>query len=208
MKIICISDTHSRHREIIVPKGDLIIHAGDICSQGNKKEVLNFLNWFTKLDIQFKILVAGNHDRFFEIENHEFIRSIIPNNIHFLNDSGITLEGVHFWGSPIQPAFNNWAFNRERGKEIDKHWQLIPIQTDVLITHGPPYGILDKTIRGKHVGCERLKYKVIEIKPKYHVFGHVHEGYGILQQNGIQFINASILNERYRYTNNPIVFNL
>jgi Icc-related predicted phosphoesterase len=208
MKTVCISDTHTRHKEILLPEGELIIHAGDMGSIGSKCEIEDFLIWYSGLDYKYKILIGGNHDRYLEFEDASIIRAMIPENIHYLNDSGITIEGIHFWGSPVQPAFNNWAFNRERGEDIDRHWQLIPDDTDVLITHGPPFGILDKTVREDHVGCEKLLEKVQKIKPKFHIFGHVHEGYGIHHQRGTRFINASILNERYRYTNDPIIIDL
>ncbi len=204
MKIILISDTHNRHHDLELPDGDMIIHAGDVSSTGKEPEILDFLNWFKSLDYKYKIFIAGNHDFYFERANSEQISLIIPENLTYLNDSGVTIEGLKIWGSPVQPEFNNWAFNREIGDDIRQHWDLIPVDTDILITHGPPFRILDKTVRGHYVGCEDLLEKVMQIKPKLHIFGHVHEGYGTKEVNGIQFINASILNERYRYTNDPV----
>jgi Icc-related predicted phosphoesterase len=205
MKIVIISDTHTRHHDVIVPDGDLLIHAGDVASRGSENEIDNFINWFAVLPHKYKIFIAGNHDFFFEKASAEVIQRKIPQNIIYLNDSGCTIEGLKIWGSPIQPAFLNWAFNRERGEEIKKHWDLIPNNTDILITHGPPFEILDKTVRGDYTGCKELSKKVFEIKPKLHVFGHIHEAYGILEQDDITFINASLLNEKYYYTNDPIV---
>ena len=126
-------------------------------------------------------------------------------NITYLNDSGVTIEGIKFWGSPVTPWFHNWAFNRV-GEEITKHWDLIPADTDVLITHGPPKGILDETVHGRlHVGCGHLLKKVLEIKPKVHVFGHIHEARGVHEEAGIKFINASCVDLRYElYYENPI----
>jgi len=201
MKITLISDTHSKHNQLTLPKGDILIHAGDVSSRGNKREVKNFLNWFSKQDYKYKIFIAGNHDFFFEQENENIIQEIIPENIIYLNDSGIEIEGIKIWGSPIQPTFFDWAFNRERGTEIKKHWDLIPNDTDILITHGPPFGILDQTVRGENVGCKELLIRVLEIKPKIHVFGHIHEAYGEAQKHDIKFINASVLNVRYQVTN-------
>jgi len=207
MKLILISDTHNRQHDIDIPNGDILIHAGDVSNRGLKWEVKEFLNWFSNQPHKYKIFIAGNHDFFFEKEHEDEIKNIIPKNVIYLNDSGIEIESIKIWGSPVQPEFYNWAFNRKRGKEIKKHWDLIPLGTDILITHGPPLNILDKTVRGDIVGCEDLLNAVNKIKPKIHVFGHIHEDYGILKKNDTTFINASILNERYRNTNDPIIYN-
>jgi Icc-related predicted phosphoesterase len=124
-------------------------------------------------------------------------------------DSGVTIEGIKFWGSPVTPFFHNWAFNRYEN-EIGPHWDLIPEGIDVLITHGPPHGILDKTIReGWSVGCKSLKAKVDQIKPQVHVFGHIHEEMGQVEIGGTTFINASVVDERYRlWHNRPPVINV
>jgi Icc-related predicted phosphoesterase len=111
-----------------------------------------------------------------------------------------------FYGSPWQPWFLNWAFNLQRGKEIQEKWDLISNDVDVLITHGPAFGILDRNINGENAGCENLLSKIEEIRPKVHVCGHIHEGYGQTVRHSIKFINASVNNERYRPTNNPILF--
>jgi Icc-related predicted phosphoesterase len=108
----------------------------------------------------------------------------------------------------VTPWFYDWAFNRERGQEIKKHWDLIPDATDILITHGPAYGILDLTIHNIHVGCEELKDKIESIKPKVHIFGHIHEAYGTYANSNIRYINASVLNVRYQMVNEPLSFNL
>ena len=207
MKIVFISDTHSRHYDVDIPNGDMLIHAGDLSSRGKPEEITDFLNWFSNQPHKYKIFIAGNHDFFFEKEHEDEIKNIIPKNVIYLNDSGIEIEDIKIWGSPVQPEFYNWAFNRKRGKEIKKHWDLIPLDTDILITHGPPLNILDKTVRGDIVGCEDLLNAVNKIKPKIHVFGHIHEDNGVLKKNDTTFINASILNERYRNTNDPIIYN-
>ncbi len=205
MKITLISDTHSKHHQLTLPKGDMLIHAGDVSSRGSVQEVESFLNWFSKQDFKYKIFIAGNHDFFFERANEQTVQALIPENVIYLNDSGIEIEGIKIWGSPIQPAFFDWAFNRERGTDIKKHWDLIPNNTDILITHGPPFDILDQTIQGDKVGCEELLKCVLEIKPKLHIFGHIHEAHGDVQKYGIKFINASVLNVRYQVTNLPVI---
>lgn len=208
MRLVCISDTHNRHHDIFLPKGDILIHAGDFTGRGSINESIDFLNWFNIQDFEHKILIAGNHDFFFETNDENVLKEIPLENTHYLNDSAIIINGIKFYGSPITPFFNDWAFNRQRGDEIRKHWDLIPKDTDVLITHGPPAGILDKTIRGKNVGCEELLLAVNRIKPKVHIFGHIHESFGLKHKNEITFLNASQLNERYCYTNEAITFNI
>lgn len=197
MKIIVISDTHGQHRKLHLPSGDLIIHAGDISKRGKRAEVIDFLEWFSSLDFRYRIFIAGNHDFFFEQENAEEINKLIPSNIIYLNDSGITIEGIKIWGSPVQPWFYDWAFNRQRGEDIRRHWDLIPADTDVLITHGPAAGILDRTVYGESVGCDDLILKIKEIKPRLHIAGHIHEGYGQIEKDGTVFMNASVLDEDY-----------
>ena len=204
MKIVCVSDTHGFHNALKLPQGDMIIHAGDITKRGEKDQVIDFLNWYKNLDFKYKLFIAGNHDFFFENASSKEINELIPSNIVYLNDSGIIIEGLKIWGSPVQPWFHNWAFNRQRGKEIQKHWEKIPNQLDVLITHGPAHGILDLTQQNESVGCKDLLNKIKEIKPKAHISGHIHESYGMVKMFGTDFINASVLNVNYLITNSPI----
>lgn len=208
MKFVAISDTHCRHHNVKLPKGDVLIHAGDVCYKGTKEEVVDFLRWFDIQDYSHKIFIAGNHDFFLEKAKPNEIQNLIPKNIIYLNDSGISIRGIKIWGSPITPWFYNWAFNRHRGEEIQKHWKLIPANTDVLITHGPVLGIHDMVINGEHVGCRDLLQKVKEIKPTVHICGHIHEGFGVIQKSGTKFINACVLNESYELVNNPVVFEI
>lgn len=207
MKIVAISDTHGSHNELNLPKGDLLIHAGDVSKRGTKEEIIAFLDWFQLQDFKYKIFIAGNHDFFFEKESFETIQAIIPPTVIYLNDSGITLEGIHIWGSPITPWFFDWAFNRHRGKAINKHWQLIPENTDILITHGPPYGMLDTTLKGQQVGCERLAERIDFLQPKMSIFGHIHEARGIFKNKYTHFVNAAVVNLQYQVVHAPYVFN-
>lgn len=186
----------------------MLLHAGDICYKGNKVEVLDFLKWFSRQPFEFKIFIAGNHDFYFEKSKLSEITAIIPANVIYLNDSGIVVNGFHIWGSPITPWFYDWAFNRHRGEEIKKHWDLIPANTDILLTHGPVAGIHDMVINSQHVGCRDLGDRMKEIKPKVHICGHIHEGYGLKQKMGTKFINACVLNEAYELVNKPVVFSL
>jgi len=208
MQIVAISDTHGKHRDLNIPDGDILIHAGDVTRGGTKEQVVDFLNWFTEQKHTHKIFVAGNHDFFFEETDLKKIRRIIRKEIIYLNDSSIEIKGVKFWGSPITPCFNNWAFNRNRGAEIKKHWDLILNDTDVLITHGPPFGILDETVYGKRTGCEELLLRVYHVKPKFHIFGHIHEDYGSFTKGETTFVNASVMDDWYEMKNKPVVLDL
>ncbi len=208
MQFAVISDTHGQHKALKLPKADVIIHAGDISGRGHAYEVIDFLNWFKNLDYKYKIFIAGNHDFYFEKETEETIKKIIPENIIYLNDSGVTIEGIKIWGSPVSPWFFDWAFNRQRGKEIRQYWDLIPADTDILITHGPAYNILDRCASGEKVGCEDLLAKIEELKPKFHLCGHIHEAYGSFDNGATRFINASVLDEHYLLKNKPVVFEI
>lgn len=207
MKIVCISDTHSLHSRMEIPDGDLLIHAGDISSRGGMAEIRDFNEWLGTLPHPNKVMIAGNHD--FGFERYPQEAEALITNAKYLNDSGITIAGLKIWGSPIQPWFYDWAFNRQRGKDIRKHWDMIPTDTDILITHGPPFGVLDDTERGEKVGCEEL-IKVIQkrVRPRLHVFGHIHEAYGQQQVNDTLFVNASMVNLAYRPVHQAIVVEL
>lgn len=210
MKITFISDTHNRHDDLNLDLhgGDMIIHAGDISGRGTLEEINNFLSWFQNLPYKHKIFIAGNHDFGFEeirhSNQHEFaIR--IPDNVIYLQDDVVEIEGLKIYGSPWQPRFYDWAFNVDRGESIAKKWELIPDGLDILITHGPVFGILDDTYSGMRVGCEELYKKVVKCKPRIHVCGHIHWAYGMKDFNDTTYINASSLGENYRYENKPIV---
>lgn len=204
MRIVCLSDTHGQHSGVRLPEGDLLIHAGDLSARGTREEIISFLQWFSRLPHRYKVFTGGNHDFF--LEKHPAIfRILVPDNCHYLEDSPVVIEGITIWGSPITPFFFDWAFNRHRGAAIQKHWDMIPPHTDILVTHGPPLGILDRTAKGVAVGCEHLQQKVGEIKPRLHVFGHIHEAAGMVQRAGTTFVNASYLNLQYRPTNSPTV---
>ena len=207
MKFVAVSDTHSRHREISLPPADVIIHGGDVSKTGNIEEIHDFIQWFKDLNYTHKIFIAGNHDFYLEsISKKNAEKELIPPGIIYLNDKGTKIENIKIWGSPVQPWFYDWAFNRKRGEEIKAHWDLIPTDTDLLITHGPPYGILDKNSQDENVGCMDLLNKVNKIHPQAHIFGHIHEGFGEEIKAGIHFINASVLDEYYRLVNRPITF--
>ncbi|MDJ1491489.1 metallophosphatase domain-containing protein [Cytophagaceae bacterium DM2B3-1] len=206
MRIVCISDTHGAHSEIVVPDGDVLIHAGDISKRGKELEIIDFNDWLSTLPHRHKVIVAGNHDFLFE-RNAKRAEALLTHAV-YLRNTEVKIEGLTIWGSPITPWFFDWAFNRQRGADIRKYWDRIPINTDILVTHGPPRGILDKTDRGDTVGCDDLLEAVWKVKPKLHLFGHIHEAYGQIEVDNMQFINASIMNLNYKPVNDPIIIDL
>ena len=211
-RIIVLSDTHNAHNEIIVPDGDILIHAGDATAQGTIEEITAFGNWFRSLPHQYKIFVAGNHDWLFE-SSPALARQLIEETI-YLQDSFVEIENLKIYGSPWQPRFFDWACNLMRGGELAAKWNLIPNDTNVLITHGPPFEILDAAPRGgslpdENVGCADLRQRVEELASfgnlKLHVFGHIHCAYGTAEKFGVNFVNASNCDESYEPVNSPIV---
>lgn len=237
MRIVCISDTHSLHQNMLnynsLPEGDVLIHAGDCTNKGSQRDVEEFVHWYMNLKgFDTKIFIAGNHD--FAFEEHRYPHNkgdydwfynlmneenLSQSDVVYLEDSGFTIEfpefkrPIKFYGSPWQPEFYNWAFNLPRlGEDLKRYWSMIPDDTDVLITHGPPNEVRDFVNNWRqgsvNVGCELLRYRVDEIKPLLHVFGHIHEGYGAALINDTIFVNASTCNERYIPSNKPIIIEL
>lgn len=198
MRILHISDTHGKHHLLNnLPKTDVIIHSGDVSFSEREDEVLEFLNWFFKLDYAHKVFVAGNHDDCLygeQIEN-------LPDNCHYLCYSGVEIEGVKFWGVP-----HFIADHKQEGK-IESLLKQIPANTGVLISHSPPFGILDFDNEVNHGSIDLLQ-AVLRMKPTYHLFGHIHKAYGIEKSNDTIFINASLINEMNELVNKPILFEI
>lgn len=213
MRLVCIADTHGRHskrgRMPKIPDGDVLIVAGDISSDGSKQATQLFNTFLGRQPHQHKIIIAGNHDWFlYEYDGHKVLY-----NATYLLDEAVIIEGVKFYGSPWQPDFKNYAFNLPRGAPLCKKWALIPEDTDVLITHGPPRGVLDRTPRtavyeSRRVGCKDLFARVYAVKPKVHIFGHIHAAYGMEERDGIIFVNASTCTEEYAPINPAIVVDI
>jgi Icc-related predicted phosphoesterase len=202
LKIDLLSDTHNRHARCKCDGGDILIHAGDMTGHGDAHEIVNFLQWFAEQKYKHHVLIAGNHDFGFEKSPETFAAACKALKIHLLNDSGVTVEGVKIWGSPVQPWFHDWAFNRQRGADIKKHWDLIPEDTEILITHGPPAGILDMTTfpdgtPNIPVGCQDLMDKLAKTQVKLHVFGHIHEARGVVYSGPRTYVNAAFLDRMY-----------
>ena len=212
MKICLISDTHGKHKKLNLPDADMIIHCGDSTTRGLDHEVRNFMKWYSELEqYKYKIIIAGNHDWLFE-RNISLAKTYIPDNIYYLEDSEVVIDGIKFYGSPVQKPFLNWAFNRPEAM-LANHWIAIPEDTDVLITHSPPYGIGDYVSNRfsieTHQGSPSLYMEVVKrIRPKIHCFGHIHEGYGVKEIDDIKFINASNMDADYQLINDPIIVEL
>lgn len=207
------SDTHTQHNFLkpYYPEDDAIdvlVYSGDYSYRGTQEETLKFCEWLGRMKEKFPyvVVIAGNHDWIFE-RNPTSGEAMIPPGVIYLNDSGVEIEGFKFWGSPIQPEFCSWAFNRNQ-IEIQPHWDLIPSDIDVLITHGPPHLILDKVDRGPHVGCPSLLAKIQSVKPLLHCFGHIHEGYGMVTIDGTVYSNGSFCDARYNPVNPPNVITI
>lgn len=216
MKIALISDTHCKHKQctIDLSRGDLILHAGDISSRGYEHEIREFCAWYSKLPYDYKVFIAGNHDWGFQ-DNPENCKAIVESykNIEYLQDNLLCIGDdydnmIKIWGSPWQPEFYNWAFNLPRkGEELRYKWSLIPEDTDILITHGPAYGILD-TVEGRrndYLGDELLLERIKQVKPKLHISGHIHTGRGYYFDGNTHYFNASILDEQYKYSQEPFI---
>jgi len=198
MKIVLMSDTHEKRPS--VPDGDVLVHAGDLTMSGKLSYLIEEMEWMKSLPHPHKILIAGNHDWGFQhlmTQGREDLAHELAAPMIYLRDSSVTIDGVKFYGSPWQPWFYDWAFNLQRGNEIKKKWDLIPENTDVLITHGPPKHVLDWV--GKDaVGCEELAVTVNRIAPRIHVFGHIHCAYGHREYGKTKYYNASVVNEMYQ----------
>jgi predicted phosphodiesterase len=205
MRIVLISDTHGLHRQLEVPAGDLLIHAGDFTMNSKPGWMYRHFDiWLGELPHRFKIVIPGNHDWLLEDPRN---RGAIT-NATLLIDSGLEVEGLKIWGSPTTPLYGG-AFGMSRPEGRKRHWEQIPEGLDILITHGPPLGILD---HGGHSerreGCPELLEAAFRAKPRVHIFGHVHGGFGTLQSVHTLFVNASLLAEDGRLSRKPVVVDL
>jgi predicted phosphodiesterase len=220
MLITLISDTHAKHNTVNLPGGDLLLHSGDFMTSGySQTEAESFFKWYEMQDYDTCVFIAGNHDRIMQNKPAE-MRGLLTgySAIDYLEDEELVLyndghngdhpeDNIRIYGSPWQPEFYNWAYNLPRnGDELKAKWDAIPDDTDILLTHGPAWGLLDDVEgrRGQHLGCELLTERIKQVKPKIHVCGHIHCAYGQKNFNGVEFLNASVLNERYEYENKPI----
>lgn len=202
-----ISDSHGQHLDIELPGGDILLHCGDIAHhRGDGRELMSFLGWLQSQPYEHKIFICGNHDFLFQDHPAAVAQMIAKYDVTYLQDSSVKACGLNIWGSPWQPAFHNWAYNLPRGgPELAAKWAAIPDDTNILLTHGPPYGVGDMTSRGEAAGCTALLRRLPELKQLKASFGgHIHEGYGIREVAGVPCINCSVLDYKYRLVNKPI----
>lgn len=224
MKVVLISDTHGYHNSIRVPNGDIVIHAGDLTASGDFAQVAEAAKWLGSLPHPHKIAIAGNHDLLFERSPTQASALLRNVGVTYLQDTGIHVGGLSIYGSPWQPEFMHWAFNIPRGR-LSRYWNQIPVGLDILVTHGPPYGILDQRVPpgmrrlahwedeepfegSDHIGDEELLAAVDRVRPRVHVFGHIHCGYGMARSDHTTFYNAALCNENYDPVNNPWVIDI
>jgi Icc-related predicted phosphoesterase len=219
LRIVIISDTHTYHRKVVVPDGDVLIHCGDITNRGELSTIKDFSNWLRDLPHKNKTLIFGNHELNMENGPHRnvAINMITDAGATYLENSGAEIEGLKFWGSPVTPRFFDWEWNVNRGKDIAAIWKKIPDDINILITHGPSYGVLDLVEdnlsnmgRDLHQGCEELAKRIKELKNlKLHCCGHLHtDGGKQVNINGVTYANAAICTEQYRPINNPVIIDL
>jgi len=224
MKVVFISDTHGMHKTVKIPECDLLIHGGDITHTGELSILQDFLEWIVEQNAKNIVFIAGNHDWGF-VRRPEDCYALLrdygfgiqlgqPDGtvreaglsqyegvMYYLQDAGVTIDGVKIYGSPWQPWFCNWAFNLERGEPLRKKWEMIPLGTDVVVTHGPPAGLGD-FCDNMHVGCGDLVERLEVVNPRYHLCGHIHEGYGRRSWVGqrTHFLNGAIaLGKHHRW---------
>lgn len=214
MKIDLISDTHSKHKEFDLKGGDILIHSGDATIRGRSREIHAFLTWFSKQPYTHKIFVPGNHDAGFETETAMYRGDCANLGITLLIDQAIVIDGVKIYGSPYTPTFSNWYFMRDRGEALKQHWDAIPDDTQVLITHGPAYQIKDwvknrSSPEGENVGCVDLRARIEQLVDlRLHVFGHIHDQAGTRTIGKYIAANAALLNDEYKNAYTPITISV
>jgi Icc-related predicted phosphoesterase len=214
MRLVCMSDIHTKFSGLNVPDGDVFIFAGDYSFPGNENELVNFGSWLRTLPHKTKIVISGNHDRAAERLGKTLTAQVLTDkgkdkSIIYLQDSFHIIDGIKFYGSPYTHEFGNWAFMRPKNR-MAKIWGNIPLDTDVLITHGPPLNKCDYSIyNNEHAGCGHLDNRIkLLTKLKVHVFGHIHHSYGCVNENGVLFANASTCTERYDPINPAVVVDI
>lgn len=243
MKITFLSDTHTMHNEVKVEPCDIFCYTGDFTNKGFLFDVVSFFEWLREIPAKHIVFIAGNHDKSFDkslmFANQDPIQNLLnrqvyndvqrlikdlPPHIHYLQDSSVTIEGINFYGTPDSPAFGvGWAFNKQRGNAIAKTWSKIPKNTHILLTHTPPYDILDyvdQRLRrhpdeDQRTGCPEL-FKCIKerlINLQINAFGHIHVNYGLTLKavsntRYVVFINGAMINNRGKFlVKHPITIN-
>lgn len=232
MKIVVISDTHTKHKQLRhhggIPECNILIHCGDFTWTGKYEEVRNFMRWFLKQPAKHKIVLAGNHEETFDKTHARYdpsIKAIITDcleeNIYYLENEEIVIDGIKFYGTPWTPWFHDWAFNgitdqdlpfSRGGTSLSEVYSRIPEDVQVLICHGPPYDILDVVERGnERTGSVEMRKLTSEklIQLRLYLCGHIHEGRGMeVADGGVTFVNAASLGRDYETISKPIIIQL
>jgi Icc-related predicted phosphoesterase len=208
MRIIALSDTHNQHQKVTVPDGDVLAFGGDITDFGELEQLTRFNNWLGDLPHKHKLVIAGNHDR--SLQDNAAVAEGLLGNCTYLRDGAVQIDGLWFYGFPWTPWFGGefWRFNQHRGADMRGRLEQLVVPVDILISHGPPRGVCDRVAHTVTVGCDDLLEKVREIKPKVHVFGHIHEGHGQHLTDDTAFYNVSICNAAYQAVNPVTVIDL
>lgn len=207
VRVVCMSDTHDRYNQLYsIPDGDILIISGDMTFHGKRGELLRLNDWLDKQPHAHKVIIPGNHDLSFE-KDWEVAAAHVQAADAILNQEMYEAEGLKIWGEPRQPWFHDWAFNVPRAQMKKECWDKVPDDTDILVTHGPPWGVGD-LCRSGNVGCVAQREYILEKQPRLVVCGHIHEGYGLYLLGRTLVANASTCNSKYRAVNPPIVVNL
>lgn len=230
VRFVCVSDTHRRHRDLVLPDGDVLLHAGDFTMAGTMQQVADFATWLRSLPFDHKYVIAGNHDVTFDpnyyneeggLMRFNFVEDVSPEkaretfisnageSVTYLEDVGAAYRGIRMYGAPWQPAFGNWAFQKQRGPPMAERWRQIPEGIDILLCHGPPLGRGDLCNHGGRAGCADLLAAVQgRVRPAFCVYGHIHEDAGISFDGTTHFLNAASVSSKYVVQHAPLVFDL
>lgn len=216
--ICALSDTHGKHRQLTLPPHDILIHAGDSTNVGEPHELKDFAMWLDEQESSHIVCTFGNHELWAQ-KNLEEARSIMTKYcpaINLLIHETVDIEGIKIFASPATPFFHSWAWNYARHdsevemrniEHIQTIWDKIKIDTDIIVTHGPAYRVLDQNKEGEHCGDYNLMSTIIDLQPSIHICGHIHEGFGHENHDGIDFYNVSICNRTYLPINPITIIN-
>jgi len=192
MKVACLSDTHTHHELVTVPECDMVIHAGDFTYRGDFKEVKDFIDWYGNLPAKHKILVCGNHEVIISKRPRVLDLWCMEKGITLLKNQHVVIAGYKIFGSPYSVEFGNWVYGEPEDR-LKRIWDMIHDDTDILVTHGPPWGVLDVNRDGINCGSTTLSEKLYNLnKLKLYVTGHIHESRGTTQIEQIQVVNAAM----------------
>ncbi|MDB2687266.1 metallophosphatase domain-containing protein [Mariniblastus sp.] len=208
MRIVITSDTHGKHDALAELSGDVLIHCGDFCDgfHPNPVDIQRIDDWFGRQSFRHVLCVGGNHD--FVAQDRTQVESVLFQNATYLQDSSVTIDGIRFYGAPWVPTLQRWAYYLS-DDELREKWELIPDDTDVLITHTPPWYILDSPRDASvHCGCSHLAARIATLNLRLHCFGHNHSSYGRVVREGVTYLNASAVDSDFEIANPPFVIDI